>query len=239
GKINSPRNLFPLILHGMIPIGMILLQRDVGSALVFGAIFVMMLFVAGLSWKIVIASLGAVIVAAPIVWQSDLLNEFQKQRILVIFNPELDLLNYGYQQWRGRISLGSGQLFGRGLFTGSSSFVPVVHNDFIFAYIGQVLGFVGCVATAALLLCICIRILVNSMRAKDALGCYICTGVFAIMIFQSVVNIGMVLCVMPVIGVTLPFISCGGTSVVTMYLAMGLVMSVHAYSKRKKKFFED
>ena len=77
------------------------------------------------------------------------------------------------------------------------------------------------------------------MRAKDALGCYICTGVFAIMIFQSVVNIGMVLCVMPVIGVTLPFISCGGTSVVTMYLAMGLVMSVHAYSKRKKKFFED
>ena len=136
-----------------------------------------------------------------------------------------------------KIALGSGQVRGKGLFGGDYSYAPVSHNDFIFSYVGQTLGFIGCLGLIILIGLICLRILGNSLRSGDGLGRYICVGVFAYLFVQSLLNIGMVMGVTPVIGITLPFISAGGTSMLTSTVAIGLVMSVHFHSARYDTLF--
>lgn len=235
-KINQPANIALLCLHGAVPIGLIVLQGDDGTAIVFAAIFLVMLFVAGISWKYVLAVLVASPVFAVVLWNFILLGH-QKNRILVIFDPSLDPLGAGNQQRQGKIALGSGQLFGKGLFGGDYSYVSEVHNDFIFSYIGQTLGFVGCMVFCCVVVFICIKILDNANASKDTLGKYICTGVFAMLFVHYILNIGMVLGVMPVIGVPLPFVSAGGTAALTMYIAIGLVLSVYAHSEKTASIF--
>ena len=217
---------------------MIALQGDFGSALVFLFIFVVMIFTAGLSWKYILGGVGLVAASAPLIWNFVLSGDRQylQERIKIAFHPELDPLGAGYQQMKGRTALGSGQIFGKGLFAEDLIFPSEGYNDFIFSYVGQVLGFVGCIAVVLLLSLICVKILLVSRASKDPLGCYLCAGIFAIFIFQMTVNIGMVLCLLPVIGVTLPFISSGGTSVVTSYLAIGIVLSVYRQNKQKHMF---
>lgn len=234
-NVNKPLNLFLLCIHGAVPTGLIALQGDFGSALVFLCIFIVMLFTAGLSWKYMLGGVAAVAAATPFIWNVILSGERQylQDRIMVAFHPELDPLGAGYQQMRGRTALGSGQIFGKGLFADNLIFPSEGYNDFIFSYIGQTLGFIGCIAVALLLALICVKILLVARMSKDPLGCYLCAGIFAIFIFQSTINIGMVLCLLPVIGVTLPFISSGGTSVVTSYLAIGIVLSVYRQNKKK------
>ena len=233
--INHPRNILLLCLHGAAPTLLIMAQGDFGSALVFLFIFIVMLFTAGISWKYVLGGIAAAAVAAPIVWNF-VLPDYLQKRILIAFHPELDPMGTGYHQIRGRIALGSGQIFGRGLFSDNLFVPPEVYNDFIFSYIGQTLGFVGCVGVTLLLSLLCVKMLLVARMSRDPLGCYLCAGVFAIFIFQTVVNIGMVLCLLPVIGVTLPLISSGGTSVVTFYLAIGIVLSVYRKNKKKTMF---
>lgn len=235
-KINQPTNLLLLCLHGAIPIGIIALQGDGGTAIVFGVIFIMMFFIAGISWKYILA----VVLASPIMgilgWNF-ILTDNQRDRFLITFNPEMDPLGLGHQQIQGKIALGSGQLYGKGLFGGDYMYVSEMHNDFIFSYLGQVFGFIGCIALCGGLIFIAIKILYNGIIAKDNVGKYICTGVFAMFFTHSVLNIGMVLGVMPVIGVPLPLISAGGSSVLSMYLAFGLVFSVYQHNERNKSIF--
>ena len=234
---NNPLNVLTLCIHGTIPIGLVMLQGDDGTALVFAAMFVMMLFAAGISWKYI---LGAGILSPIAIWfmWSHYLQPVHKNRILSIINPEkyatADSL---YQTNLAKIALGSGQVRGKGLFGGDYSYVPVSHNDFIFSYYGQTLGFIGCLALVILLAVICLRILGNSLRAGDALGRIICVGVFAYLFVQSVLNIGMVMGVTPVIGITLPFASAGGSSMLTSTVAIGLVMSVHFHSAKYDTLF--
>ena len=224
-----------LCLHGALPTGLIMLQGDFGSALVFLFIFIVMIFTAGLSWKYILSGIAAAAAAAPLIWFF-ILPDYLQNRIKIAFHPELDPQGIGYHQMRGRLALGSGQIFGKGLFSDNLIWPPEVYNDFIFSYIGQTLGFIGCIAVALLLCVLCVKILLVSRMSRDPLGCYLCAGIFAIFIFQTVVNIGMVLCLLPVIGVTLPFISAGGTSVVTSYLAIGIVLSVYRQNKKKYMF---
>lgn len=231
-EINKPLNILLLCLHGAFPTCLIMLQGDFGSALVFLFIFIAMLFTAGISWKYVLAGLGTVAVAAPLVWYF-VLPDYLQNRILIAFHPELDPMGTGFHQVQGRITLGAGQIFGRGLFSDNLYVPPEVYNDFIFSYIGQTLGFVGCAAVVLLLSLICVKFLLVSRMSRDPLGCYLCVGVFAVFLFQTVVNIGMVLCLLPVIGITLPLISSGGTSVVTSYLAIGIVLSVYRQNRKK------
>ncbi len=234
-QINHPKNVLLLCLHGAAPTLLIMLQGDFGSALVFLFIFIVMLFTAGISWKYVLTGVGVGAVGAPLVWYF-VLPDYLQNRILIAFHPELDPMNTGFHQLQGRTALGSGQIFGRGLFSDNLFVPPEVYNDFIFSYIGQTLGFVGCMAVLLLLLLICLKFLLTSRMSRDPLGCYLCAGVFAIFVFQTIINIGMVLCLLPVIGVTLPLISSGGTSVVTSYLAIGIVLSVYRYNKKKPMF---
>ncbi len=232
GQINKPINLLLLCLHGGFPVVLIHFQGDDGTALIFGFIFLTMLFAAGLSWKYILAALPVAAAAIPIAWQY-VLSEDQRIRFLAVYIEEYaDPLGNDYQQHLSRISIGLGQLQGEGLFQESYWYVPKMHNDFIFSFICQALGFAGAMLVVALLCGICFRCLIDAKTALDPLGAYICYGVFAMLFFQCILNIGMCISVLPVIGITLPFLSAGGTSISITYLGIGLVLSVHVHKKR-------
>lgn len=240
-NLNKLHNFILLCVHGMIPVGLISMQGDDGTALVFLFIFVVMLVVAGLSWKYILLGCAAVPAAVYLAWNF-LMQPHHKARFLVLFDETMqqnEIQGIWYQQYWGRIALGSGKLTGVGLFRDKGDYVytSFIHNDFIYAFIGNSLGFVGCIGTIALLLMICVKIYMNSVQAKDLLGKYICIGVFAMIMIHSVLNIGMVLAVLPVIGIPLPFISAGGTSTVSLYVAIGLVLSVYGHRERKYHLF--
>ena len=237
-NMNTPKNILLLCLHGMVPVALIFLQGDNGTGLVFGMIFLFMIFSAGISYKYILTAVIAAPIVGVIMWFA-ILQPVHRKRILVTFNPELDPLGMGNQARQGKIALGSGQMFGKGLFGGDYSYVPEVHNDFIFSYVGQALGFIGCMALVGALGFICLRILMNSRTARDPLGKNICVGVFGLIFTHSLMNIGMVLGVMPVIGVPLPFTSGGGTAMLSMFIAIGLVMSTYSHSNKNYAVFYD
>ena len=238
-KLNSLPNVLLLCVHGMLPVGLIMLQGDYGSALIFLFIFVCMMFVAGISWKYMIAAAAAVPPALYVVWNY-VLAEHHKIRILVLFDEEVrqeQLLDKYLQQYRGQIALGSGQLTGLGFHSDNYTNVPEIYNDFIFSYIGMTLGFIGCIAVVIALAVLCLKILSNASAADDMLGKLICVGVFALITFHCIINIGMVLSVMPTIGIPLPFLSTGGTAMIMMYAAIGLVLSTTTHKEKAKHMF--
>ncbi len=237
--INRLPHFLLLCLHGMIPVALIAKLGDDGTALVFLFIFVIMMIIAGLGLRYILLGCAAVPAVIYFAWNY-LMQSHHKARILVLFDPlmqEEQINGIWYQQYWGRIALGSGKMTGTGLFGGDYVYTSFIQNDFIFAYIGNALGFVVCIATVALLLLICMKIYLNSLQAKDKLGQLICVGVFSMILIHSILNIGMVLAVMPVIGIPLPFISAGGTSTVSLYLAVGLVLSVYGHRERKHHMF--
>ena len=163
------------------------------------------------------------------------MNTDQKNRILALFDPD-NFTDIIYQQYRGQTAIGSGGLFGYGLFNGpyvQDGKIPLGFNDFIFASVGEELGFIGCLLAIGLITAICFRILKVARKSRDKAGKIICTGVFAMFAGQFIINIGMVLSFLPVIGVTLPFFSAGGTSTVCLYLGIGLVLSVYCHRNIK------
>ena len=229
-RIARPAVLLSLCVHAAIPIGMIVLQGDDGTAMVFAAIFCCMIFVAGIRLRFIAVALGAAGVVSPLVWIFILDND-KRARILTVLEPAIDPSGAGWQQGLGLVSIGAGQIWGKGVFAGNHQYVPEIHNDFIFAFVGESTGFVGSALLLVLMGFICLRILHNAFRAKDPLGRYICVGVFAVIAFQTAWSIGMCLSLLPVAGLTLPFFSAGGTSVVLSYLGIGLVLSVFRHSK--------
>lgn len=239
-RLNELPNMILLALHGLIPVGLIMLQGDDGSALVFLFMFIAMLFAAGISWKYMLAAGIAVPAAAFVAWNY-IMQPHQLKRFQVLFDEEMqqnEILGIYYQQWLGKKALGSGQLTGLGIFGSDKyTYVSEIDTDFIFAYIGMTLGFVGCIITIILLAALCLKTISVAASSKDSLGRYICVGVFAMYLFHSVINIGMVLAVFPVIGIPLPFLSAGGTSVLSMYVSAGMVMSVHSHRKKKTYMF--
>ena len=164
---------------------------------------------------------------------------YQKMRFLVLFDDELDPQGIGYHQRVSKTALGSGQIFGKGLFGGDYLKVPEAANDFIFTYVGQCFGFIGCIAVIAVLTYVCLKIMADSKIAKDDLGKYICVGTYAMFSTHCILNLGMVFGLTPVIGVPLPLLSQGGTSVLTMYIGIGLVMSTYSHSEKKYRVFYD
>lgn len=241
-KLNHIVNVLLLCLHGAVPVGLIALQGDDGTAIIFMFIFLSMIFAAGISWKYILPCIVALPLGIWVLWNKIMLPH-QKLRFMVIFTPDPEndpaLADIYYQQYRGKLALGSGQLFGNGLFADSYVSVPEVQNDFILTYVAQCFGFIGCIILIAVLTYICLKILADSRIAKDDLGKYICVGVFAMIFIHCVLNIGMVLVVMPVIGVPLPFISQGGTSMVSMFVCIGLVLSVYSHSEKNYRVFYD
>ena len=241
-NVSKLSNVLLLCVHGVIPILLVhFLQGDDGTALMFAGIFLFMMFAAGIKLRYFLITGGAALAAAPFAWFF-VLSDYQRNRILSIFNPAADIQGIGYQQYYGGISIGSGGLTGYGLFNGPSvqnGTVPKAYNDFIFTVAGEELGFLGCLAIILLISAICIRALRVSYMARDKMGSMICVGVFAMIAVQSVINIGMCLSLLPVIGITLPFFSAGGTSIVALYLGVGLVLSVYMHRNKRVLYLKD
>lgn len=230
-QITNPLQVFLLAFHAAVPVLLCHLQGDDGAAIVFLFMFLCMSLAGGIQLRYFFL-LGAVIaLALPFIW-NNVLSEYQIKRFTSVYNlddPSVQL-NEGYQQYQGRLSIGSGQLFGKGLFNGSrveSNLVTFQHSDFIFSVAGEELGFIGCTALIALLFVYLLRVLYIASKARDDLGRCICFGFFGLIALQTVSNIGMCLALLPVMGVTLPFFSAGGSSAVCLYLGFGLVQSVY------------
>lgn len=231
--INRPRNVVFLLVHLGILVGLILLQPDFGTAVVFIFIAIAMLFAAKIGWKYIASGLGAVGLAVPLAWFF-VLKPYQKERIINLFNPANDPSGTGYQVTQSKIAIGSGKFFGSGLYNGGSqynNFLPERHTDFIFSVVCEELGFFGGVLVVLLLVAIVVRCLVIGMNARNNLGMYICIGVAAMFAFHIIENIGMCIGIMPVTGIPLPFFSYGGSSMLTNLIAIGLVLNVKYRSK--------
>ena len=213
----------------------VVISGDMGNALTFFFIFLCMAFAAGfaLRWfALLFGSLGAVVAGVLVLDLVPSSMEYMLNRFRVLFDHSYDSLGVGWQQTRSLLAIGSGGVFGQGYMNGTqtqSSYtesLPARHTDLIFSACGEELGMVGCIAVIALLAAIILRVLLVARRSQEPLHCYICVGMAAMLIYQTIINIGMCLFVMPTIGVTLPFFSYGGSSVLTLYLAMGLVSNI-------------
>lgn len=229
--VNYIPTLLMLLLHVAVPIVLIMLQPDAGTAMVFMFIFLSMIFAAGFSYKYLAIGAGAFVVAAPLFWyfKDRFLSPYQINRFLAFFDPYMDPTGSGYNVIQSEISIGSGQFAGKGYLMGSQNqleYLPAKHTDFIFATIGEEWGFIGTIVVVSLLTLIIIRCIYVALKAGDSYGSYICIGVGAMLAFHMLENIGMCVQLMPVTGIPLPFFSYGGSSLVTNLMAVGFVNSV-------------
>ncbi len=231
--IDRPRNVLFLLIHAGVLIGLILLQPDFGTAMVFLFIMIVLLFVAKIGLKYIMTGVGILSVSLPVAWFF-VLKPYQKERIINVFNPENDPTGTGYQVTQSKIAIGSGKLFGNGLYKGNSqynNFLPERHTDFIYSVVCEELGFIGGVLVILLLVGIIIRCINIGINARNKEGMYICFGVVAMLTFHIVENIGMCVGLLPVTGIPLPFFSYGGSSLLSNMIAIGLVLNVKYRSK--------
>ena len=235
-KLNKPINLLLLGIHAAIPMGIVAVQGDYGTAIIFASMTIFMLFAAGLSFWYLLGGAALLPIVGYVLWNY-VFGDVHRNRILVLFHPGTDPLGIEYQQDLGLKAIRAGELFGLGLDADAYVKVPEMHNDFIFSFVAQAFGFVGAVAAVCIMAFICLRIFADSHAAKDTMGKTICMGVFAILFTHYLMNLGMVLKVMPVIGIPLPFVSAGGTAMVSMYLCIGLVISAYTHKVKKYRLF--
>jgi rod shape determining protein RodA len=221
-----------LVLFG-VPTGLILLQPDLGTALVFIAIVMGMVLIAGARARHIVVLTAVGVVAVVGVLTSDMLEDYQRDRLTVFLEGEgqaTDVQDAGYNLDQSMASIAAGGPGGKGLFEGTQTrlgFVPEQHTDFIFTAVGEELGFVGAATVLGLLALMCVRVWRTAQIAHDRLGTLICIGVLAMLVFQIFENVGMTMGIMPITGITLPFMSYGGSSVLASWLAIGLVLNVH------------
>lgn len=232
-SLQHPAGVASLAAHAAVPMLMIHFQGDDGTALIFAAMFVIMTFIAGVQARYFAVLGGLTLVGVPLVWHF-LMNEEHRNRIRALFDLDGNsMTNYGWQQYQGKLSVAGGGATGSGLYHGSrvaSAIVPEQENDFILTVAGEELGFIGCLLIIALLFGIIIKLLLNAANATEPEGKLLCAGVFASFASQTIINIGMVLGFLPVIGVTLPLFSAGGTSVIATLIGIGMVQSVRGHN---------
>lgn len=229
----SNRDIVWSILIAAAPIGIILVQNDTGTVLVMGAIALSIIAISGAPTKWVIGLIGGAIISVMLAIQLGLLKEYQVQRLTSFINPTDDLGSAAYNANQARIAIGGGGVSGYGLFAGPQTqgkFVPVNESDFIFTVVGEELGFIGAALLIVLLAIILWRAAMIAWRADDMYGRLVASGVLAWLTFQSFENIGMTLGIMPITGIPLPFVSAGGTSMMSTWIALGLLQTVRLHA---------
>lgn len=232
-EINKITKISGLVLHIAVFLVLIMMQPDAGSAMVFCFIFMVLVFIAGLSFKFIIPAVLLAAGSMPFIYKF-LLSDYQRHRISVFLNPEMDPLGNGYNVIQSKIAVGSGGVFGKGYLQGTQNqlgFLPAKHTDFIFSTIAEEEGLIGAIIVMVLLFLIIARCYQVAYRCKNDFGRYIAAGVGSMLLFHTAENIGMCIGLMPVTGIPLPFFSYGGTSMLTNLIAIGLVLSV---SRRNK-----
>lgn len=229
--VSSLKNVFFLCVHAMIPIVLVVATGDMGSALIFILMFIGMMFAAGVHWLYFPAGAVAVLAASPVIWLK-VFDDIQRNRILALFNPEAYPTEI-YQQNQARKAIINGGFSGMGLFDGElshSTLLPERQNDMIFSVVCEETGFIGAFILILLFALFAIRIVKVGKRSGNFAAEMMSYGVAFMILSQVIINIGMCTRLLPVIGITLPFISAGGSSVVCLYLAIGLILSIYRSS---------
>lgn len=229
--LSSPLNVGKLALITFFFFGLIVyVSSDTGVALIYVSIFLVMAYVGGINLLWFLVGFAAVGAAVPVLYSK--LRTDQRNRIEVLFNPSIDPDGTGvrYQMLRSQRAIANGGVAGQGLYQGTmvqSGSVPAQHTDFIFSAIAEELGMLGCILVLLLLTAIVVRCIHVGVKSGNYMNRIICIGIAGMLLFQILINVGMCLGVLPVIGLTLPFISYGGSSIVTMFMAMGVVSGIH------------
>ena len=234
GNLNTLGDLAPVMLYVGVPFILVLKQPDLGTSLVFLAIFLGMIFVCGVRLKLLAGMFTLGAMCLPLLWP--FLKDYQKMRIMVFIDPNVDPLGSGYHIIQSKIAIGSGMLFGKGLFEGTQSqlnFLPENHTDFIFAVVGEELGFIGAAALLFLYAVLLWRAVQIAKDASDMFGRLLATGIASMLAFHVLVNVGMTTGIMPVTGIPLPLMSYGVSSLTTNIMAITMLLNIH---QRKQKF---
>ena len=244
-KLDSGRTLYNVGRIGFffaLPMVMVLLQKDLGTALVFVFFFTVMIFVAGLKLRYFISAISAALISIPFIWKFYLSKDsVRSERILTFLDPERDPMNKGFQARMAKYSIGSGQTTGKGIGNGpitSAGSVPIKESDFIFSVIGEELGFIGSIMVVGLFFILLTKMIGISRKAADYFGEYVSIGIFSMFAFHFLENIGMNIGIMPITGIPLPFISAGGSAILTNFLAIGVVLSISARRRTEGLFGE-
>ena len=237
--INKPLNVLLLGVHALIPTLLVMKSGDDGSAAVFLCIAFAMLFLGGISWKYIVSVIAVIAAAIPLLWFK-FFSDYQKQRFIVIVNPEA-YPDVAYQQNRGLTAISNGGFLGMGLFKGTCTqrgSVPVSESDMIFTVVCEEFGFLGGIVALALICAVIIRIVKTGKKSADWSATLMCYGLGTMIASQTIINIAMCLRVGPVIGITLPFFSAGGSSSLCLYVGLGLAFSAYRtiYNQKPKNF---
>jgi len=226
------KQLLPLAAMIFIPVLLVAIEPDLGTALLILSAGAFGVFLAGLRWRIILLVMVILAVITPILWH--FMHSYQRERMLIFLNPQRDPLGAGYHIIQSQIAIGSGGLFGKGWLHGSQSqldFLPESSTDFIYAVLGEQFGFIGVMVLLALYGFIIARSLVISLRAQDTYS-RLLGGALSMALFTYVfINSGMVSGILPVVGVPLPLVSYGGSSLVTLMAGFGMLMSIHSHRK--------
>ncbi|MCL2433739.1 MAG: rod shape-determining protein RodA, partial [Clostridia bacterium] len=230
GNIDTWEKFLPIAAYFVLPFALVVMQPDLGSAIVYLAVFVTLLFVGGMNWKLFAISGGVLAACLPVGWF--LLKPYQKERILVFINPALDTARSGaaHHVAQSKLSIGSGMFFGRGIFDTSSmgqlNYLAEKRTDFIFAIIGEAFGFFGVIVLLLLFCWLLYRLLALARNCRDEFGALIIAGVLAMQFAHVFENIGMTMGVMPVTGIPLPFISSGGSAMMSNMMSIGIALAI-------------
>jgi rod shape determining protein RodA len=236
---DRPRGLDVLlsVVATAIPIGLVLLQPDLGTTMVFCVIMVGVLIFSGLRKRWIAAFTLTAVVGAVLVWALDVLKPYQVARFTAFVDPASDPRGVGYNSTQALIAIGSGELFGKGLFHGGQTmgrFVPEQHTDFIFTVAGEEFGFVGSLAVVLLLGVVLLRGIRIARQSQDRFGMMVASGIVCWLAFQTFINIGMTIGIMPITGLPLPFVSYGGTATFANMIAIGLLQAIHIRTRSFK-----
>ncbi len=225
------RLIFGLVLIGL-PAFLIAKQPDLGTAILIASSGLIVVFLAGISWKLILSFIGSCAAAAPVLWY--FMHDYQRRRVLTFLNPENDPLGAGYHIIQSKIAIGSGGVFGQGWLQGTQShleFLPERSTDFIFAVIAEEFGLVGAIMLLCLYLLIAARGLFIASQAQSSFSRLLAGSISITFLVYVFVNVGMVTGLLPVVGVPLPLISYGGTSMVTLLAGFGILMSIHTHRR--------
>ncbi|MFN3236658.1 MAG: rod shape-determining protein RodA [Pseudomonadales bacterium] len=226
------KHIFWALIMIALPVGLIGIQPDLGTALLIAASGMLVLFFAGISWRYVFAAIGLALAMAPALWF--VMKDYQRGRVLTLFNPERDPLGAGWNIIQSKTAIGSGGISGKGLFQGTQShldFLPESQTDFIIAVMAEELGLIGVVALLILYILLMARGALISVQAQDTFGRLLAGSITFTFFVYVFVNIGMVSGILPVVGVPLPLVSYGGTSILTLFAGFGIVMSIHTHRR--------
>lgn len=228
-NINKPKNLLKIALIVIIPMGLIQLQPDLGTNIIFFITIMGMIFVAGLDLRIIYGGIITAVIGITILWNSHLLASYQRDRIMVFLKPETDIRGSGYNAVIAKTAIGSGQFFGMGLYNGiqnTGNFIPESSTDFIFSVFGEEWGFLGSMILLGLYLNLIFKSINIAKTSKDKFGKYLVVGIVTMITFQILQNIGMDIGLLPITGIPLPFMSKGGSSLLTNVVSIALILNV-------------